>query len=72
MSGKAVMSITSSPENTEQATVNFTLKVWDYGLRTKFEVKTWLANNYLFTHNSGLVDITQETIRIKKEEDCHE
>lgn len=71
MSGKAVMSVTSSVENTQQATVNFILKLWDYGLKTKFEMQTWLENSPIFTHNSGLIDLNQGTIRIEEEEDCN-
>lgn len=66
MHGRAIMCITGVGEGTHQATVNFKLEVWDYGLRQQFRTTTWLENNELYSHNSGIVEITQGDLRIKK------
>lgn len=65
MKGKAIMCIDGIGDKQDQATVNFTLKVWDYGIRRQFQVVTWSDRNQIFNHDSGVVDITQGNLRIK-------
>lgn len=70
MQGKGTMCITGLGDGTHRATVNFKLKVWDYGLRQEFQMITWLDSNGIFNHDSGIVAVTQGNLLIKPLNSC--
>lgn len=64
MQGKGIMCLQTFNEERHQATVQFKLNVWDYGIRSSFQMTTWGAEE-IYAHNSGLVEVTQGDLRIK-------
>lgn len=65
MKGKAIMCIKGNCYGQQQANVHFTLRVWDYGVRRQFQMVTRADHQGEFTHDSGLVEVTQGELRIE-------
>lgn len=65
MEGKGIMSIHGLHEGARKATVNLKLTVWDYGIRSKFQMITWSDQGEMFNHDSGIVTVTQGDLRIE-------
>ena len=63
MKGKGIMCVKGLGEGTSQGTVHFTLKVWDYGIRQQFQMIT-RGTSDLYSHDSGIVDVTQGDLQI--------
>jgi len=48
----------------QRGTVQFQLKVWDSGLRPRFQMVT-SGEQEIFTHNSGLLEAVQGSLEIR-------
>ncbi|HKM42731.1 MAG TPA: hypothetical protein VJZ70_01920 [Limnochordia bacterium] len=64
MQGKGIMCVQGIGQGKNQATVNFILKVWDYGILRTFQMVTW-GENELYAHDSGDMEVRQGDLRIK-------
>lgn len=64
MQGRALMVLNGVDGGERQATVQFCLKVWDYGLRRSLHMATW-GENEIFNHDSGIMAVTQGDLHIE-------
>lgn len=64
MEGKGIMCWQGIGQDKNQATVNFILRVWDYGILRSFQMVTW-DEGELFAHDSGVMKVHQGDLRIK-------
>jgi hypothetical protein len=64
MQGKGIMCVQGIGQGKNQATVNFILKVWDYGILRTFQMVTW-GESDLYAHDSGVMEVRQGDLRIK-------
>lgn len=64
MQGSAIMHLQGESEEGSQATVQFNLQVWDYGIRRSIHMRTW-GEDEIFTHDSGIMAVAQGNLRIE-------